>query len=201
MIEHPTTVSDQLVATDSSWMDTFADSRQLQRVDLAGLNVSQVRYMSYLFAYDPVLETVDGLENWDVTNLRYAYNFFANDTNLIGSSKGELNLSRWRTENLFDCDRMFFRSGVRRVNVSNWHLDNGHGFTYEMFAQLVHPATIIMNNFNAGNELRARDFAGDQPLVVISNMDHLLSLNQQDDGHPANTVTFVRTSDHQQLGR
>ncbi len=127
MIEHTTTVSDQLVATDSPWMDTFADSRQLQRVDLAGLNVSQVRYMSYLFAYDPVLKTVDGLENWDVTNLRYAYNFFANDTNLIGSSKGELDLSRWQTENLFDCDRMFFRSGVRRVNVSNWHLDNGHG--------------------------------------------------------------------------
>lgn len=206
MIEHPTTVSDQLVATDSPWMDTFADSRQLQRVDLAGLNVSQVRYMSYLFAYDPVLETVDGLENWDVTNLRYAYNFFAHDTNLIGSSKGELDLSRWQTENLFDCDRMFFRSGIRRVNVSNWHLDNGHGFTYEMFAQLVHPATIIMNNFNAGNELRARDFAGVQPLVVISNMDHLLTLNQQDNGqggqgHPANTVTFVRTSDHQQLGR
>lgn len=70
-----------------------------------------------------------------------------------------------------------------------------------MFAQLVHPATIIMNNFNDGNKLRARDFAGDQPLVVMSNMDHLLALNQQDDGHPANTVTFVRTNDHQQLGR
>lgn len=206
MIEHPTTSADQLVATDSLWMDAFAHSQRLQRVDLAGLNVSRIRYMDFLFANDPALKTVDGLENWDVSSLRYAYSLFLNDTNLVGSSTGELDLSRWRTDNLFDCDRMFYRSGVRRVNISNWHLDHGHGYTYEMFAQLVHPATIIMNNFTGGDELRARDFAGDQPLVVISNMDNLLEMNQQSDGHggqghPANLVTFVKTSDQQPLGQ
>lgn len=129
-------------------------------------------------------------------------------------------ISHWfdnRNEPVTNLNHAFDDSGLENINISGWKFADNADVS-AMFTNLHNPATITANNLTNAPTFTANDFsriknyggqgfqstATDQPLIVISNSIST-DLNNQTlgggdfldsgKGHPANTVTFVSTSD------
>ena len=167
--------------------------------DLSKWDVSNVTSMYKMFKGSS-LTSIGDLSNWNTNKVTNMSEMFS-ATRFLASVG---NLSKWNQSGLLDdTDCMFQGSGIKQVNVSGWKFASkgksaqGHDRISGMFTELINPATIIANDWSTDLPLQASDFAGDQPLIVISN--NLTALNNENTskgiGHPANTVTFVDASD------
>lgn len=157
--------------------------------DLSKWNVSNVTYMGDMFK-GTSLTNIGDLSKWNTDKVVCMDHMFQ-DTPYL-TSVGDL--SKWNQSGLLQATfYMFQGSGIKQVNVSGWKFApkgtgeygnsfdgtslQGHDRISDMFADLVNPATIIANDWSTALPLTADDFAGDQPLIVISN--NLTALNNE----------------------
>lgn len=209
---------------------------------LTGLDTwdtSQVRSTTNMFSNDLNLTTIEGIENWNFAlNTDISYMFYrdqtlrnigdmsnwntSNVTNMdkmvsldpVLTSIGDIH--SWNVSNVKNMSYMFSQSGIKKLDISGWHFNDGMAQlstdtmgetslgTANMFSYMVNPATITANNLvNVPNTFTAQDFYGTLPLIVISNNSTLQAMNSQSDGkggkgHVANTVSFVQKSNHEE---
>lgn len=150
--------------------------------DLSNWNVGKVTKMGEMFN---VITNSSGFGKRVTIN---GQDYWVGALNSVGD------LSKWNQSGLLqDTFYMFQGSGIKQVNVSGWKFApkgtgeygssfdgtslQGHDRISDMFADLVNPATIIANDWSTALPLTADDFAGDQPLIVISN--NLTALNNE----------------------
>ncbi|WP_295731108.1 BspA family leucine-rich repeat surface protein [uncultured Limosilactobacillus sp.] len=162
----------------------------LTNLNLGNWKTDQVILANDMFNGASQLTNVGDLSGWQLNNATSTANMFKKTQAL--HSVG--NLSRWGLAKDEYLNNMFTGSGITAVNVSNWNLKNGIQAN-DMFTDLKNKAKITMNGdqwANAG--LKATDFSGNQPLIVISNalsQDlNTQNIGNNQKGHPANTVHF-----------
>ena len=185
--------------------------------NLSRWNTAKVKDMAGMFQ-GTQLTSVGDLSNWQTGQVGTAnpnadggYNagfdyMFQNTPDL--TSIGDIH--NWDVHNVTQMFNMFDRSGIKNINISGWHFndkmttaDRGGVGTTNMFANLKNPTTIIANDLvNTPSTFTAKDFAGNQPLIVISNDATLQKMNTQSDGHngtghPADTIHYVQLQDDQ----
>lgn len=177
--------------------DAESGNTTLKTLDLAGLDVSNIRNMSnmfsdnkaltsvtgldtwdvrnvtngigHMFAFDDNLTTVEGLNGWDTSNIPYIDNMFIDDAKLTGN----IDLSRWDTSKVYLANDMFNgASSLTSVgDLSGWDLSNA-GYTENMFLN----ASKITNlgnlaNWSLKNDLDASSmFQGTTALTNVGDL-------------------------------
>ncbi len=81
-------------------------------------NVSNVKYMHYMFAWDRSLQSVEAIKDWDVSNvtdMSYMFDSCTTLKNLVG-------LENWNVSNVDNMERMFAYSSLQSVEaLANWN--------------------------------------------------------------------------------
>ena len=101
-------------------------------LDLSNFNMSKVTNTSYMFNAAGISvtgdDTIKGISNWDVSNLKDASYMFWNTNGVqsISSSSFVVDLSNWNTKSLVNASSMFNLSGVHAStwsvgDLSNWN--------------------------------------------------------------------------------
>lgn len=112
-----------------SWDQTFANFKYLKDIDLTNLNIDDIGVahngsLAELFANDPELSSVKGLDTWNLRGVQHFDNMFANDPALIN-----LDVSGWNLTNSTSLQNFFANmpnlqsiTGLNTWNVS--HIQN-----------------------------------------------------------------------------
>ena len=104
-----------MFALFSMWY--YPEQSQLTTVDLTGWDTSNVTNMRDMFAYNPNLTTIIGLENLNTENVTNMQGLFIDCKSLE-----KLNLSKWNTNNLTDMNQMFNGcSGLTEINLCSFN--------------------------------------------------------------------------------
>lgn len=95
--------------------------QQGNRAVLKKINVtSATTQMQYLFHSCYNLYRIDGIENWDVSNVSSLSNLFYDCSKLIS-----LDISNWDVSNVTDMDSLFSGCGsLTSLDISNWDTSN-----------------------------------------------------------------------------
>lgn len=82
---------------------------------------SDMHSAGHMFAFDPNLKIIKGIDDWDTSNFKYVDNLVKGDTSLT-----ELDLSRWKTDNVIFANNMFDGASALTTvgDFSNWRLNN-----------------------------------------------------------------------------
>lgn len=82
---------------------------------------SDMHSAGHMFAFDPNLKIIKGIDDWDTSNFKYVDNLVKGDTSLT-----ELDLSRWKTDNVIFANNMFDGASALTTvgDLSNWRLNN-----------------------------------------------------------------------------
>lgn len=124
-----------------------------------------------LFAYTPFgictnTDFMNLVENLDVSKATRVANMFAN------SQFRELNLSKWRLENVTDLENMFRTSQIRKVDLTGWdtsNITNIHGIFYS--ASLLTEIIGTLDMINVTNALLEFDGCSKLVEVRIKNLN------------------------------
>ncbi len=118
---------------------SYAFARSYLRKVVFGDNIdtSKLTNMKALFTNNMHLMTIEGLEKFDVSNVKTFDNLFDNNYNLrtIGKKEGEFDLKAWNTGNATSMVRMFYNcSYLTSLDLGNWDTNNvkdmSHMFYY-----------------------------------------------------------------------
>lgn len=90
----------------------------------ANTNTSNLTTMQYMFYGCQNITSLD-VSNFDTSKVTSLYNCFRNCTKLMN-----LDVSRWDTSNVTNFQDLFYSSGIRYLNVSNWDLSKSSETTY-----------------------------------------------------------------------
>jgi hypothetical protein len=91
----------------------------IKEVDISNLITDKLKFMSGLFARCHELETINGLDEFDISNVRDISRLFLNCTKLqyVG------NLSKWNVEYIYNMESAFENCNNLKLNLSNWKLN------------------------------------------------------------------------------
>lgn len=188
-----------------------------------GTATGQNYSFAMMFANCENLTEIKGIEHWDFRNAHSMRNMFAGTPKL-----SRIDLSQAKPpKNLQIAASMFESAGATYINLSNWDLsrlhllynngmvtpDNATVFVAlasipagtlrgsdRMFANLLHPAVIVLNNVKmptGDNEFQVSDFQGSKPLVILTDNANLPNLNRQQwTTASGQTVTGRQNSDY-----
>lgn len=150
----------QIVSSETcsnDWGGAFAQSTYLSSLDLAGLDVSEVDDMDYMFMNDNQLKTITGLDTWDTSKVRSTSSMFCQDQALNTiegmenwnfalntdtsfmfaddiSLKNIGDLNNWNTSNITSMACMFDQDSCLTSigDIRSWNVSNVKSM-YEMF--------------------------------------------------------------------
>ena len=89
-------------------------------IDISYWNVSNVKSMSYMFAYCEKLKSVGDLSNWDVSSVMSTHSVFSYCIKL--KSFGDI--SGWDVSNVNDMSNMFNNCKKFNQNISGWDVSS-----------------------------------------------------------------------------
>lgn len=128
-----TTGDGKIIAAGSDWSNAFGGSiiyngnlvmpDKLTSLDLTGLDTSQITNMSGMFSghRQQALQTITGLDRWDVSHVTNMARMFNGDDNL--QSVGDL--SHWDVAQVTDMSFMFDGTAMQSVgDLTNWQVGN-----------------------------------------------------------------------------
>lgn len=97
--------------------EMFDRCTALVTLDVSGWNPSSAFTMLGMFSGCESLESIEGIRDWQLTNMEYVAYMFANC-----SSLKSLNLSNWNTSNIIDMSNMFRDcSSLESLDLSGWN--------------------------------------------------------------------------------
>ena len=112
---------------DVSNMDSFCSNNtgifektKFKYIDISYWNVSNVKSMSYMFAYCEKLKSVGDLSNWDVSSVMSTHSVFSYCIKL--KSFGDI--SGWDVSNVNDMGNMFECCESFNQDISDWDVSN-----------------------------------------------------------------------------
>ena len=107
--------------------------------------------LSGLFANFIACESINGLENLDVTNVEYMTSMFFMSNTDYTKKLQTLNISNWNTANVNNMSSMFSGcKGLTELNVSNWNTSNVNNMS-SMFSDCSQLKELNLNRFNLKN--------------------------------------------------
>ena len=122
----------------------------LEHVNLSGWNVSKVKDLSGFFVNDTSLESID-LSGWNVSKVTDLCGFLAN-ANVLES----VNLSGWNVSNVTDMSYLFYGlNSLKNLDISGWETSNKLKDTEYMFYGCSNLTNINLNGFNMDNVINA----------------------------------------------
>lgn len=98
-----------------SMREMFACCKKLEYIDLSFFDVSMTRYMNSLFASCKSLKRIDWFPLEQTSRVQEVTAMFSNCDSLRS-----VDLSKFDTRSLKDCDYLFYNSVVRAVNLGDW---------------------------------------------------------------------------------
>lgn len=101
-------------------------------------NLGNVSLQS-MFSNCPNLETLEGIQNWDISNVTNTSNMFSYDKNLKN-----IDVSGWKTNNKTNMFAMFDHSGVESLNLKNWNFTQNKFKVFWGDDKGVTPGTALM---------------------------------------------------------
>lgn len=84
-----------------------------KNVNLGDIDVKHITDMSYLFVYS-TRENFDGIEKWDVSNVKKMNSMFAN------RERFNQNISDWNVSNVENMAFMFYNCHLFNQDISGW---------------------------------------------------------------------------------
>ena len=118
---------------DVSNLDSFCDrnmgifeSINFKYIDISDWDVSNVRTMSYMFAYCKELKSVGDISYWNVSNVTDMWGMFYQCEKL--ESVGDI--SDWDVSSVTDMSRMFYNCESFNQDISDWNVSKVKFKTY-----------------------------------------------------------------------
>jgi surface protein len=106
----------------------FCSNLSLSSV-IGNLDLSLSTDFSLIFEGCTSLTTINGIENWDTSNITIMTGAFANATNFNS------NISNWNVSNVTDMNVMFYNAFAFNQNISSWNISNVTDFSNFMFGK------------------------------------------------------------------
>ena len=88
-----------------------------KNVNLGDIDVKHITDMSYLFVYS-TRENFDGIEKWDVSNVKKMNSMFAN------RERFNQNISDWNVSNVENMAFMFYNCHLFNQDISGWDVSS-----------------------------------------------------------------------------
>ena len=116
-------------------------------IDVSGINTSECKNMSYMFNELKKLETIDGLDTWDVSSVTTMYNMFYNCQALMS-----LDLRGWDTSNVTSMSQMFYNcnSLTSIEGIDQWDVSKVTSMEYLFYRCYVLP-TLDLSGWNVSS--------------------------------------------------
>ena len=95
--------------------DTFSGCSSLKKLDLKGWNITKVRNLLNLFNNCIELQEIEGINDWDVSNVTGMDNTFLNCQNITN-----LDFSKWNLKNITSMNQTFWNM----KKLKNLYLNN-----------------------------------------------------------------------------
>ena len=121
---------------DVSNLDSFCDRNMgifsrtdFKYIDISYWNVSNVKSMSFMFAYCEKLKSVGDLSNWDVSSVMSTHSAFSYCIKL--KSFGDI--SGWDVSNVNDMGNMFECCESFNQDISDWDVSNVTNMTFMFY--------------------------------------------------------------------
>ena len=121
---------------DVSNLDSFCDRNMgifsrtdFKYIDISYWNVSNVKSMSFMFAYCEKLKSVGDLSNWDVSSIMSTHSAFSYCIKL--KSFGDI--SGWDVSNVNDMGNMFECCESFNQDISDWDVSNVTNMTFMFY--------------------------------------------------------------------
>ena len=118
----------------------FNNCSNLKKLNLGKWNTSNFENILNMFAGCTELESIDGIENWKVSNVKNLDGAFSQTYNLRN-----LNLSNWDLKNVRSINETFKNSYVENLKLSNWDISNCSRFT-GVFENTINLKNLYLNN-------------------------------------------------------
>ena len=111
------------VAADSRIDLLFFNLRYLETIEnIQLIDTSSVTTMNHVFWLTPSLTSLDGVSEWDTSNVTDMSGMFRDvGVNSIGIN---LDLARWDVENITDMSRLFEATRLNDLNITSWRTGN-----------------------------------------------------------------------------
>jgi surface protein len=159
----------------------FYGCQSLKTLDLSGWKTGNVTRMALTFMYCTKLETVEGTENWDTSNVTIMYGMFYDNKSLKS-----LDVSTWKTGKVTTFASMFSTSSsnagdipIEELDVSGWNVSAATDLSYmfygcgklkklDMSGWDVSKVTTTYHMFTDCHSLESLDFSGWNPVSLTN---------------------------------
>ena len=159
----------------------FYGCQSLKTLDLSGWKTGNVTRMAMTFMYCTKLETVEGTENWDTSNVTFMYGMFFDNKSLKS-----LDVSTWKTGKVTNFASMFSTSSpnagdipIEELDVSGWNVSAATDLSYmfygcgklkklDMSGWDVSKVTTTYHMFTDCHSLESLDFSGWNPVSLTN---------------------------------
>ena len=169
---------------NTSFNGAFSGFTALAYVDFAGLDVSMIKSVGDMFSGCTSLVNVDGLSNWNTSNVTSMKSMFSDCTSLTNVD----GLSNWNTSNVTDMANMFSDcTNLTSVDgLSNWDTSNVTTL-FDTFSGCTSLTSVNLRNWNTSNVTDMTNmFSGCTSLTSVDfsnwNTSNVTSMNSMFSG-------------------
>ena len=140
----------------------FNSCKKVQSLNIGTWDVSKVENAIGLFGQCYLLESVDNISVWDVSNMTMVNQMF-----YYCKSLTTIDLSRWNINSIKSLYAMFFYcENLTTVNISNWDVSTVTLFD-DMFCMCTSLKTVHMDNWKFGSASCCNMFQADSALQTL----------------------------------
>ena len=145
----------------------------LESIEGLGLiNTSSATEMKCTFAYTQ-LEYLNGIENWDVSNVRDFSGMFQGHSNSGDSLFKELNVTSWDTGRAMSMSHMFYGcSQLTSIPIDNWNVSRVGSFSH-MFADCYNLSGLNLSNWQTDSVVSFDAFLNDCHSIRVIDVSAL----------------------------
>ncbi|WP_295731825.1 BspA family leucine-rich repeat surface protein [uncultured Limosilactobacillus sp.] len=183
-----TTGDGKVIASGSDWSGAFSKQyvyengtiapNKLTTLDLANLDTSQITNMHDMFSGYPhqALQTITGLDHWDVSHVTDMSNLFNGDDALQNVD----DLTNWNVSQVTNMSQMFDHTAMSSVgNLTNWQVDKVTNMA-DMFANTKLQSVGLLNNWQVNQVADMSGMFLHSAITAIGNLARWQVGNVQD---------------------
>ena len=152
---------------NKSTINGIFEHTQFEYIDVSNWDVSNIKYMNWMFHNCKKLKSIGDLSNWNVSNVKYMSNMFRTCENLTFIE----DLSNWNVSNVEDMRNMFYKcKNLKSVgDLSKWKTSNVK-YMYNMFYKCKNLKSVgDLSNWNVSKVKDMRNMFKDTDITNIPN--------------------------------